>query len=73
MNNNIISGSKIAKEIEEKLKVTSKYCFQYLDRHPKLVIIQVGNNTDSDKYIKYKLRACKRINIICNHNKLKYN
>ena len=71
MNNNIISGRKIAKKIEEKLKITSKCCFQYMDRLPKLVIIQVGNNTESDKYIKYKLRACKRINIICNHNKLK--
>ncbi|KAK4503790.1 hypothetical protein PRZ48_004705 [Zasmidium cellare] len=49
---------KIAREIAEKQAKNPRY-------KPSLVIIQVGDRTDSSTYVRMKLKACEEANIDC--------
>ncbi|WP_338985339.1 bifunctional 5,10-methylenetetrahydrofolate dehydrogenase/5,10-methenyltetrahydrofolate cyclohydrolase [Spiroplasma endosymbiont of Diplazon laetatorius] len=60
--NNIIDGKQYAQDLNTSLKNS----IEQLEgkRKPKLVIIQVGDNPASNKYIKNKLNACNKVGII---------
>lgn len=57
--NKILYGACVAKDILEKLKLK----IQTLQNEVKFVIIQVGNNSVSDIYIKRKILAANQLNI----------
>ncbi|QHX36391.1 bifunctional 5,10-methylenetetrahydrofolate dehydrogenase/5,10-methenyltetrahydrofolate cyclohydrolase [Spiroplasma sp. BIUS-1] len=60
--NKIIDGKQYAQELNTNLKNS----IEQLEgkRKPKLVIVQVGDNLASNKYIKNKLNACSKVGII---------
>ncbi|AUM62398.1 bifunctional 5,10-methylenetetrahydrofolate dehydrogenase/5,10-methenyltetrahydrofolate cyclohydrolase [Spiroplasma monobiae] len=60
--NKIIDGKQFAQELNTNLKIS----INQLEgkRKPKLVILQVGDNPASNKYIKNKLNACAKVGII---------
>lgn len=62
----IISGKEVSDEIREKLKLKVKT----LDFKPKLVIVQVGERSDSDVYIKMKEKFCDSVGASCQVIKL---
>ncbi|KAK3113215.1 tetrahydrofolate synthase, partial [Teratosphaeriaceae sp. CCFEE 6253] len=53
---------RIAKEIADKQDKNSRY-------KPGLVIIQVGDRSDSSTYVRMKLKAAEEANIVCNLEK----
>lgn len=62
----IIDGNQI-KEVKKKEIVSE---LQKINKTLKLVVIQVGNNSSSDIYIRNKKRLCEEVGILCDH--LKY-
>ncbi|AGR41851.1 bifunctional 5,10-methylenetetrahydrofolate dehydrogenase/5,10-methenyltetrahydrofolate cyclohydrolase [Spiroplasma diminutum] len=60
--NNIIDGKLYAQELNTNLKISIEQI--KTKRKPKLMIIQVGDNLASNKYIKNKLNACNKVGII---------
>ncbi|ALD66058.1 bifunctional 5,10-methylenetetrahydrofolate dehydrogenase/5,10-methenyltetrahydrofolate cyclohydrolase [Spiroplasma cantharicola] len=60
--NKIIDGKYYAQELNTSLKNSIEQLNK--KRRPKLVIIQIGNNFASNKYIKNKLKACENVGII---------
>jgi len=65
MSARILDGKSLAESIEKDLKqvVVS------LSHKPKLVIVQVGNNIESDIYIGYKKRFAERVGVDCIHER----
>ncbi len=59
----ILDGTKLAKKINEQVKeeITS------LNATPNLAAVQVGNNPESDLYIKHKSNKAKEVGINLNH------
>ncbi|WP_339021177.1 bifunctional 5,10-methylenetetrahydrofolate dehydrogenase/5,10-methenyltetrahydrofolate cyclohydrolase [Spiroplasma endosymbiont of Atherix ibis] len=58
----IINGKECAQILNTNLKNSIKQL--KVKRKPKLIIIQIGNNLASNKYIKNKLKACDEVGII---------
>lgn len=71
MDNKIIDGKQLSLELLSNLKSKIEKCC--LQRPPVLVIVQVGNNLASNKYIKNKLKACETVGIIGRHLRLEEN
>ena len=68
----IISGKEISLGFRQKLKgqvsqIRSKYGPNF---SPGLVIVQVGDRSDSNVYIRQKLKAAEEIGISASHLKL---
>ncbi|MCR4324260.1 MAG: bifunctional 5,10-methylenetetrahydrofolate dehydrogenase/5,10-methenyltetrahydrofolate cyclohydrolase [Candidatus Curtissbacteria bacterium] len=61
----ILDGRVVRDEIEKKLKAE----VEKLDPKPKLVIIQVGNNPESNTYIGQKVKFGEKIGAIVDHQK----
>ncbi|ATX71497.1 bifunctional 5,10-methylenetetrahydrofolate dehydrogenase/5,10-methenyltetrahydrofolate cyclohydrolase [Spiroplasma clarkii] len=61
---NLISGKELSKIILTKIK---DQVTKMVGEKPQLVIVQVGNNPASNKYIQHKLRACEYTGIIGTH------
>lgn len=61
-----IDGNAIAKTIRERIsrEVAGKQA-KNARYQPSLVIIQVGDRTDSSTYVRMKLKACEEANIAC--------
>lgn len=59
----LMIGNELADAIKEGLSVE----IASLDFVPKLVVIQVGDNEASSKYIKMKQKACEKVGIIFEH------
>jgi len=61
-----IDGNAIAKTIRERIssEVAGKQA-KNARYKPSLVIIQVGDRTDSSTYVRMKLKACEEANIAC--------
>jgi 5,10-methylene-tetrahydrofolate dehydrogenase/methenyl tetrahydrofolate cyclohydrolase len=55
----ILDGKACSKVIEEELKAE----IELLKISPKLVLILVGNNSDSSTYVRMKKKACERVGI----------
>lgn len=60
---NVMNGKKIARELEEKLKLEVLELTEQYKRAPKLIVVLVGNNPASLSYVKSKEKACKRVGI----------
>ncbi|AUB31206.1 bifunctional 5,10-methylenetetrahydrofolate dehydrogenase/5,10-methenyltetrahydrofolate cyclohydrolase [Spiroplasma floricola] len=58
----IIDGKEYAQILNTNLKNSIEQL--KAKRKPKLIIIQIGNNLASNKYIKNKLKACQKVGII---------
>ena len=60
----ILDGKKLSNEIIEELKVR---CDELKEKgiKPKFAVIMVGNDKESQIYVKNKRKACKRIGIEC--------
>gem|GEM_PF-5390767 len=67
---NIINGKELSNILLDNIK---KEVNNLGEHKPKLVIIQVGNNLSSSKYIKHKLKACTYTGIIGEHMKINEN
>lgn len=63
----IIDGKKVSEKIQKDIKKKIK------DNNytPSLVVLEVGNNSSNNVYIKAKQQACKNVNIKFNHIKYK--
>jgi methylenetetrahydrofolate dehydrogenase (NADP+)/methenyltetrahydrofolate cyclohydrolase/formyltetrahydrofolate synthetase len=62
-----IDGTAIAKAIREKINADIKAAQEKNPRYkPSLVIIQVGDRSDSSTYVRMKLKAAEEANILCN-------
>ena len=62
-----IDGSAIAKSIRERINAEIKEAQASNPRYkPSLVIIQVGDRSDSSTYVRMKLKAAEEANITCN-------
>jgi len=62
-----IDGTTIAKGIRERINVEIKEAQAKNPRYkPSLVIVQVGDRSDSSTYVRMKLKAAEEANIICN-------
>jgi methylenetetrahydrofolate dehydrogenase (NADP+)/methenyltetrahydrofolate cyclohydrolase len=59
----ILDGKKLAKEIEEELKLRVKKLKEKTGIVPSLAIILIGENPASEIYVKLKLGACERIGV----------
>jgi len=59
----ILDGKKLAKKIEELLKLRVAKLKEKTGIVPTLAIILIGNNPASEIYIKIKLSACERIGV----------
>ena len=68
----IISGKDISLGVRQKLKEeVSQIRFEYgTNFSPGLVIVQVGDRSDSNVYIRQKLKAAEEIGIDASHLKL---
>ena len=63
-----IDGTAIAKNIRERLNAQIQTRQKTNPRYkPSLVIIQVGDRSDSSTYIRMKFKAAEEANIICKH------
>lgn len=67
---NIINGKELSNILLDNIK---KEVSSLGEHKPKLVIIQVGDNLASSKYIKHKLKACAYTGIIGEHIKIDEN
>lgn len=62
-----IDGTAIAREIREKIKTNIKKTQETNPRYkPSLIIVQVGDRSDSSTYVRMKLKAAEEADIICN-------
>ncbi|MCJ1376487.1 tetrahydrofolate synthase [Loxospora ochrophaea] len=62
-----IDGNAIAKRIREKIHAQIKETQASNPRYqPSLIIVQVGDRSDSSTYVRMKLKAAEEANIICN-------
>jgi len=62
-----IDGTAIAKGIRERINAEIKEVQAKNPRYkPSLVIVQVGDRSDSSTYVRMKLKAAEEANIICN-------
>ncbi|KAI9711375.1 MAG: hypothetical protein M1812_007224 [Candelaria pacifica] len=62
-----IDGNAIAKGIRERLSAEIQKTQQTNPRYkPSLTIVQVGDRSDSNTYVRMKLKAAEEANIICN-------
>ncbi|MEA2022567.1 MAG: bifunctional 5,10-methylenetetrahydrofolate dehydrogenase/5,10-methenyltetrahydrofolate cyclohydrolase [Candidatus Caldatribacteriota bacterium] len=61
--NKIINGRKIAKEINEQLKVDIEKFYQKNKTYPKLSVIIVGEDPASLFYVKMMARTCEKVSI----------
>lgn len=67
----IIDGKKLAKQIREEVKEKLQdEKFKSIPK-PRLVVIQVGDNSASNIYIKNKKKACEEVGINVSHYKYK--
>ncbi|MBI5152517.1 bifunctional 5,10-methylenetetrahydrofolate dehydrogenase/5,10-methenyltetrahydrofolate cyclohydrolase [Candidatus Peregrinibacteria bacterium] len=66
----LIDGKKVASELIERVKREFDILKKETGTTPKLVIIQVGEDSASDVYIKQKRNACEKAGILYEH--LKY-
>ncbi|QEH61457.1 methylenetetrahydrofolate dehydrogenase/methylenetetrahydrofolate cyclohydrolase [Spiroplasma chinense] len=71
MENKLISGTQLSKILLENLKEKINNITN--NRLPKIVIVQVGDNLASNKYIKHKLKSCEKIGMLSEHLKLDQN
>ena len=72
----LISGKAVSAQIRQKLKDEIKQMRETIQPNfcPGLVIVQVGDQADSNVYIRMKLKAAEEIGIKANHLKLsRYN
>lgn len=58
------------KEQKQLLKEEIDTCYNKYHKHPTLGILQVGNNSSSNSYVKGKLKDCEEVGIIAKHHKL---
>ena len=56
---NIMSGKELASQIEEEVKNLAKGCII----RPSVALINIGNNSISERFIKEKEEACNRVGI----------
>ena len=62
-----IDGTAIAKSIRERINTEIKKTQETNPRYkPSLTIVQVGDRSDSNTYVRMKLKAAEEANIICN-------
>ncbi|KAK0517334.1 hypothetical protein JMJ35_000489 [Cladonia borealis] len=62
-----IDGTAIAKSIRERINAEIKKTQETNPRYkPSLIIVQVGDRSDSSTYVRMKLKAAEEANIICN-------
>lgn len=62
-----IDGTAIAKNIREQINAEIKKTQETNPRYkPSLIIVQVGDRSDSSTYVRMKLKAAEEANIICN-------
>ncbi|KAI4133117.1 MAG: hypothetical protein LQ338_000382 [Usnochroma carphineum] len=62
-----IDGTAIAKAIRDRIKSDIKRTQQTNPRYkPSLIIVQVGDRSDSSTYVRMKLKAAEEANIVCN-------
>ena len=68
----LISGKEISANIRQKLKdeISQIRATKQQNFAPGLVIVQVGDRSESNVYIKMKLKAAEEIGIKANHLKL---
>ena len=68
----LISGKEISLGVRQKLKEeVSQICSKHGSKFcPGLVIVQVGDRSDSNVYIRQKLKAAEEIGINASHLKL---
>ncbi|AHI52528.1 bifunctional 5,10-methylenetetrahydrofolate dehydrogenase/5,10-methenyltetrahydrofolate cyclohydrolase [Spiroplasma culicicola] len=66
--NKLIDGKELSNNLLTNLKHSIEQIQQ--KRLPKIVIIQVGDNQASNKYIKHKLKSCEKIGMLNEHLKL---
>ena len=52
---NIIDGRQLSKILQKKIKSEVDSFFDKSKRYPLMVLIQVGENTESSSYIRLKL------------------
>ena len=62
---NIMDGKSLSLEIQDEIKKTIKYEMI----KPSVAVIQVGDNTASNTYIKNKQKACENVGIFFRHFK----
>lgn len=60
----IIDGKECAKKLRAKIKEFVQGIYEENNIRPKLVVIQVGNNEASNRYVRNKERACEEVGII---------
>ena len=68
----LISGKAVSAQIRQKLKDEIKQMRETIQPNfcPGLVIVQVGDQADSNVYIRMKLKAAEEIGIKASHLKL---
>ena len=54
----IIDGKECAKKLRAKIKEFVQGIYEENNIRPKLVVIQVGNNEASNRYVRNKEKAC---------------
>jgi methylenetetrahydrofolate dehydrogenase (NADP+) / methenyltetrahydrofolate cyclohydrolase len=64
---NIIDGKQLSKILQKKIKSEVDSFFDKSKRYPLMVLIQVGENTESSSYIRLKMKACDRAGILHQH------
>ncbi len=62
---NIMSGKELSEQIEEEIKQFAKQCII----RPSVAVIDIGNNSNTEAYIKAKEEACNRVGIYLRYYK----
>lgn len=65
----VMNGIDIAKEIENEIKQETKGCII----RPSVAVIEIGDNPDSEKYMKLREDACNRVGIYFRYYKFEDN
>ena len=63
----IVDGNKIAEKIKKEASIELKKLFNLYKIKPKITTIKIGNDPQSDLYLKLRDKACKDVGIISNH------
>jgi len=66
---NIMSGKELSLNIEEEVKQSIKGCII----RPSVAVIEIGENPESEKYVKAKEDACNRVGMYFRHYKYEDN